>query len=160
MNYKTFIINCANPQESEKELNSFLNSNRIICVQREFCPTPTPCWNFLVEYVETEKSDQRKAGNKKEKIDYMEVLSQEDFAIFSKLRELRKQIATAEHIPPYLVFTDAELAAIVTAHITKPEDLLKLNNVRQNKIEKYAPQIYSILKGSGIQNNEENEIPF
>ena len=48
----------------------------------------------------------------KEKVDYKLVLSEADFSLFSRLREIRKQIAIADAVPAYAVFTDEELAGI------------------------------------------------
>ena len=52
-------------------------------------------------------------GAAKERIDYKEVLSPADFAVFSKLREVRKALAEKEAIPAYSVFTNEQLAQIV-----------------------------------------------
>lgn len=51
-------------------------------------------------------------GQRKNRIDYKETLPPAEFARFSKLRELRKQIAEAEGLLVYAVFTNEQLAAI------------------------------------------------
>ena len=48
------------------------------------------------------------------KIDYKEVLNEVDFAVFARLRDLRKVISDKEAIPAYSIFTNEQLAAMVT----------------------------------------------
>jgi hypothetical protein len=45
--------------------------------------------------------------------DYREVLSPEEFVVFSKLREVRKQFAEKESVPAYTIFTNEQLAEMV-----------------------------------------------
>jgi hypothetical protein len=52
------------------------------------------------------------------KVDYREVLSAQDFAVFSKLREVRKGLAEKEGVPPYTIFTNEQLAAVVRQKVT------------------------------------------
>ena len=42
----------------------------------------------------------------------MKVLTPEEFAFFSKLRELRKELAAKDGVPPFVVFTDEQLSSI------------------------------------------------
>jgi superfamily II DNA helicase RecQ len=51
---------------------------------------------------------------KPEKIDYREKLSPEDFDVFSKIREIRKQLAAADSVPVYTICTNEQLAQMVT----------------------------------------------
>lgn len=44
-----------------------------------------------------------------QRLDYKELLSEDEFARFAEMRKLRKQIAAEEAVPPYTVFTDAML---------------------------------------------------
>ena len=50
----------------------------------------------------------------KQRVDYKEVLSPADFALFAKLRDWRKATAEQEGIPVYAVLTNEQLAAIAT----------------------------------------------
>ena len=46
------------------------------------------------------------------KIDYRAVLDERTFALFSHLREIRKALAEKEHLTPYAVFTNEQLAEV------------------------------------------------
>ena len=43
------------------------------------------------------------------KVDYKEILSEEDFIFYSKLRELRKELTNNEALPVYTFFTNEQL---------------------------------------------------
>jgi hypothetical protein len=47
------------------------------------------------------------------RVDYREVLSPPEFAVYDRLRTLRKELAQAEGLPPYAVFSNEQLAAFV-----------------------------------------------
>lgn len=67
--------------------------------------------SIIVEY---DKSDIKKAIDFKEKpkIDYRDILKPEDFTIYSKLREIRKEIAEKNGVPVYTVFTNEQLITV------------------------------------------------
>jgi hypothetical protein len=52
-------------------------------------------------------------------VDYKEVLNEADFAVFSRLRDLRKVIAEKEAVPAYAIFTNEQLAAMVTGKVDR-----------------------------------------
>lgn len=150
MQYKFFTIPAGGSEPAENELNKFLSANKIVTVQKEFSPN-VPAWCFLIEYIQDGNS------SKTSKIDYMKVLSQEDFSVFSKLREIRKKIATEEQIPAYAVFTDEQLAQIVK---TKPDSIQKLqliSGIGQSRAEKYGRQFIELLYPS--ENTKRDEQP-
>ena len=74
-----------------------------------------------------------------------EVLSPEDFAVYVRLRELRKTIAAEEAIPPYSVFTNEQLAAIVTGRVSSKADLGKIAGIGEARLEKYGSRFLSLL---------------
>jgi hypothetical protein len=72
------------------------------------------------------------------KVDYKEVLSPEGFTVFSKLRDLRKEIAQAEAVPVYTIFTNEQLAQMVKARATTKADMEKIAGLGDARIEKYG----------------------
>ena len=104
----------------------------------------------VVEYVQQSESLTKTSG----KIDYMKILTPEEFALFSKLRELRKELASKDGVPPFVVFTDEQLSLIVKH---KPENLGKLTAIQgigQAKAEKYGEAVLGILKGQNESGRE------
>ena len=123
MLYKTFMLPASGSEQTEENLNVFLRTHRIVSVRTEFVTGETPAWCVLVEYVQQSESLAKTSG----KIDYMKILTPEEFAVFSKLRELRKELASKDGVPPFVVFTDEQLSLIVKQ---KPENLGKLTAIQ------------------------------
>jgi hypothetical protein len=114
MAYRFFTIPIQDPGEAEAELNGFLHSHRVLSVERKWIEGGmSSCWTFCVDYLESTGGPgygSREGGaSGRNKVDYREKLSPEDFAAFAKLRELRKQIAQAEAVPVYTIFTNDQL---------------------------------------------------
>jgi ATP-dependent DNA helicase RecQ len=62
----------------------------------------------------------------------------EDDALFQKLRDLRRQIARDESVPPYVVFGDVALHEMAAAKPTTPEALLQITGVGPHKLRRYG----------------------
>ena len=77
-------------------------------------------------------------GERKEKIDYKNVLEAHVFEVFSKLRVLRKQIAENDAVPAFAVFTHAELASIAKLESITPKTLLTINGIGDKRVDKYG----------------------
>ena len=73
-----------------------------------------------------------------------------DVALFERLRALRKALADAAGVPPYIVFGDATLLAMARHQPSNAEELLAITGVGQKKLERYgAAFLDAIAKGSG-----------
>ena len=64
-------------------------------------------------------------------------VKQMDKALFEKLRDLRKAIAQASHIAPYMVFSDKSLTAMATEKPTTQAEFGILYGVGEMKCQKY-----------------------
>ena len=62
---------------------------------------------------------------------------QMDRALFDKLRDLRKAIATANHIAPFMVFSDKSLTAMATEKPTTQAEFSIIHGVGDVKCQKY-----------------------
>ncbi|WP_102349264.1 DNA helicase RecQ [Bacillus sp. Marseille-P3661] len=63
---------------------------------------------------------------------------QEDNALFEVLRNLRKEIADREGIPPYIVFSDSTLRDMCEKCPTDETSMLTVKGVAQTKFERYG----------------------
>lgn len=122
-------------------MNAFLSSHRIISAQKEFCQAECS-WCFLLEY-----ADDSFAAKNGGKVGYMKILSQEEFSVFSKLRELRKKFAAEEKIPVYAVFTDEQLSQIVKAKPADIQQMQKISGIGSSKAQKYGAAFLAALNG-------------
>lgn len=148
MNIKIFVVNIANPQEQERELNAFLSQHRVLRIEKEFVAEGVnSLWTFCVEYMHAPyKSDQSTPERQKEKLDYKAVLSEERFAIYSRLRELRKKLAEEAAVPTYAVFTNEQLAAMVEPELCGSlTQLEKIRGVGKAKSQKYGKAFLEVI---------------
>lgn len=144
MQYQFFIIPIKNTSAAVEELNHFLRENRILSVKKEFVSQEeNSFWTLAVEYID-ENFSSGKQNEKKSRVDYKEMLSESDFVIFSKLRELRKELATAEGIQLYTIFTNEQLAEMVTRKISTIPELGRIDGIGESKISKYADRGWRI----------------
>ena len=143
MQFKTFMLPASGSEQTEETLNVFLRTHRIVSVRSEFVSGETPAWCILVEYVQQNESDSKSSG----KVDYMKILSPEEFALFSKLRNLRKELAAKDGVPPFVVFTDEQLASIVKQNPTDLGKLTAIQGIGQAKAEKYGNAVFKVLQG-------------
>ncbi len=61
-----------------------------------------------------------------------------DESLFEQLRALRKRLADAQGVPPYIVFGDATLIQMAREKPLDEEQLLAVNGVGQSKLDKYG----------------------
>ena len=86
---------------------------------------------------------------------------QEEFedALFQELRELRRQIAISESIPPYVVFNDATLKQMASKFPTNEQAMLNISGVSHMKMSKYGQAFMTkILSYVSKQNYQQNGI--
>lgn len=143
MPFAIFQIPVLHGEEAQAELNTFLESHRALRVERQFVSQgDTSFWTFCVDYSTTSRSVAARGstlgrgGSAKAKIDYREILSPEDFQVFAKLRDVRKQLAAVEGIPVYVVFTNEQLAAIVQTKAKTKAELAKIEGLGDGKLDK------------------------
>lgn len=156
-----FIQIPANGQGSAKEeLNKLLRGGRIASVRKEFVPNGEDSfWAFCIEFLDgVLGTDKVRSGNGP-KVDYKEVLSAEDFAVFSKLRDLRKALSEKEAIPAYSIFTNEQLAAMVTGKVDTQAALAKIDGIGAARIEKYGAAFLAVLKNVARASGPEPEPP-
>ncbi len=142
--FKTFVLPSESDEASERALNVFLRSHRVVSVAKTY---DAGTWRFCVEWIDGVQGDTNGRHLKyAERIDYMKVLPPEEFAVFARLREKRKELAQSAAVPPFTVATDAQLAEM--AKIKEPS-LAKLGAVEgigESRIKSYGEALLSVLK--------------
>lgn len=97
MPLRFFAIPALDPVAAEAELNALLAAGRMAGVERQFVAAgAASCWSVIVTLADGPSP--LPAGLKvrsERRTDYREVLSEPDFAVFARLRILRKQVADA-----------------------------------------------------------------
>jgi ATP-dependent DNA helicase RecQ len=81
---------------------------------------------------------QEKAAKKKRKSGPVAELSEDDSRLFETLRELRKQMAAEQGVPPYIIFGDAALLEMSRERPANDAEFLDINGVGQVKLERHG----------------------
>lgn len=119
------------------ELNLFIRSHRIINLEKRLIDGERGTgWLFLVEYGAEVKVQQ--AANSQSRIDYREVLNEQEYALYDQLREVRKGISDKNGVPVYAVFTNEQLAAMVKKPPMSLRDILALPGVGDARVKQYG----------------------
>lgn len=149
MQLKIFTIPIVDGEERNEEMNRFMRGHRVVTVDKQFCMVgDLACWSFCVTYVEgAMPTALSKSSEQREKVDYREILDAPTFAIFSRLREIRKIIAAEDAVPAYAVFTDAELAEISKLQQIDEKNILSIKGVGGTRAEKYGGRMSQRYNG-------------
>jgi superfamily II DNA helicase RecQ len=82
-------------------------------------------------------------------VDYKEVLTPEQFLVFVRLRDLRKEVAAREAVPVYNVFTNEQLAEIVKRGCTSLAQMQEVEGIGEARVGKYGEIFLSALVAAG-----------
>lgn len=157
MKFSFFYIPVRGSQQAERELNIFLAGNRIVNVEKQCIQNgENSYWTFCVEWLEHEGP---LVTNEKprRKVDYRELLNDRDFAVYVKLRDLRREMAQQAGVPPYVIFTNEQLADIVRHRITTKNGLFKLKGVGHSRVEKYGGAFLALMEKQRMGKTEDEK---
>lgn len=73
--------------------------------------------------------------------------------LFAILRQKRKELADAEHVPPYVIFSDKALVEMAAYLPQTEEGLLKVSGVGQVKLKKYGDVFLGLIKNFCKEND-------
>lgn len=151
MRLRFFTIPLHGGDESADDLNRFLAGHRILSIDRHFAQDgANSAWAVCVAYEATGEGRPAPPGdrNKRDKVDYREVLDEADFAVYAKLRSLRKTLADAEGVPAYALFTNEQMAAMVQNRVATATALRGIPRIGAARVEKYAGPFLALLRES------------
>ncbi len=147
MQYRVFAIPATGSPDLEEELNGFLRAKKVVSVQKVLQEVDgVPRWCFCVEYLDGARPPGGgPSGGRSKRVDYKEVLSEEDFAVFARLRDVRKALATQEAVPVYAVCTNEQLAAIASKRPVSVAALKEIDGLGEAKVGKYGEAFVAAL---------------
>lgn len=144
MKFQFFTIPVHGGDDGQDELNAFCAGHKVATVEKQFVANGDESfWAVCVTYVEGAK---KPALSRKNKIDYREVLNEQDFAVYAKLRTLRKQLAEKEGVPAYALFTNEQLATMVRRRVTTLAALGTVDGVGKARLDKYGDHFITLLQ--------------
>jgi superfamily II DNA helicase RecQ len=141
-----FTISIQDNGEASDALNQFLRSHKIIDTERHFVDNgSSSLWSVCISYQDGEGRPQ---PSKKSKIDYREVLNEQDFTVFSRIRTLRKELSDRDRVPPYALFSNEQLADMVRRRVTSLSALAEIDGVGEARVKKYGQAFVTALQAS------------
>jgi superfamily II DNA helicase RecQ len=151
MKLQFFSVNALEPGLDQDAMDDFCSRHRIVSVDKQLVDRDDCChWVICFTYLDAASTPTKptQAVNKRAQVDYREVLDEVDFTVFSKLRDLRKAVADADGVPIYAVFSNAQLAEMVTHRTTSLTALGEINGVGTAKLDKYGKHFITLLKAA------------
>lgn len=144
MQYKFLAIPAMDCGQAEAELNRILRSERVLSLHKEFVHNgDNSFWALALAYQNTGEGGNK--GLDKAKVDYKSVLSDEDFALFVKLRDWRKTAADVEAVPVYTIFTNEQLAEIVKRKAKTKSALQEIGGIGEARVKKYGDAVIALM---------------
>ena len=145
-----FTIPVRGGEAAAAEMNRFLGSQRILAIDRSFVQDgANSAWSLCVSFEPADAAagrPQLQNSRRTAKIDYREILNEQDFAVFAQLRGLRKELAEAEGVPAYALFTNEQLAEMVRRRVRSASALQEIAGVGEARVEKYADRFLELLR--------------
>ena len=76
-------------------------------------------------------------------------LSADDHDLFGKLRQLRRELAAAEGVPPYIIFHDSVLVELARVRPRSTQEFALIPKVGEAKVRQYAPAFLQAIVAHG-----------
>ena len=83
-----------------------------------------------------------------------------DKVLFAMLKDLRKQVAKKNSLPPYVIFQDPSLDDMATKYPISIEDMEKVHGVGKNKAQKYGQEFVELIAAYVEENDIERPDDF
>ena len=138
MQIKIINVPLTDDGSMQAELNKVLATHRVLEVEQCFFTNEKGgCWSFCIRYIPNMAPTEHFSSSKG-KVDYKNLLGEDEFKVFSALREIRKQLAAQDAVPAYAVFTDEELANIARLPTLEASKMFTIKGIGDKKVQKYG----------------------
>lgn len=153
MSLHIFTVPVLDADRKIEVVNQFIEQHTVTGVDKQFVSNgENSFWSFCVTKTDStfDKSIRTQKNQKHKGIDYKEVLSPEDFARYVKLRNLRKEIGLAEGLPVYSIFSNAQLAEMVTKKVATKAEMAKIAGIGEKRLDQYATAFLDAIKEDSL----------
>lgn len=161
MQFHFFTVPAQFPEENQQELNGFCAQHRVLAIEKHFVNLGAGSyWSICVSTIEGNSQHLLKAGqSKRTSIDYKEILSESEFLVYAQLRDLRKAVAKQDGIPVYAVFTNEQLAEMITRRVTSQTEMAQIDGIGKARLEKYGRTFLTLLQSlQSVRGDDENHL--
>lgn len=156
MAFRFFTIPALDPAAAEAALNAFCSQHRVLQVERRFidaggdsqwalCLQVADGPGPLPDLLKARPGSAATEAGARPQTDWKQLLSDADFAVFARLRALRKALAQAAGVPVYAVFSNEQLAAMVQGRVTTRAALEATDGVGAARLQRYGASVLACL---------------
>ncbi len=155
MKLQFFTIPAKWPEDAQQIINAFCSQHRVMTVEKHFVDVgENSYWSICVTYLDGNVQMQSgTATHRRDAIDYKAVLNEQDFAVYAQLRDLRKSLSSQEGVPAYALFTNEQLAEMVTRRVRTAAELASIEGVGKARLEKYGSVFLAVLNTTQVNSN-------
>lgn len=132
----------------DTELRNFIKDVEVISITDHlFIRNEIPYLTLIVKYFPLrQEANPKMAPQGRRDEEWRKLISESDMGLFNLLRDWRSKQSKKEGLPPYVLFTNKELAQIVKDRPQSLADLVKIDGVGKAKVEKYGAAVLEISK--------------
>lgn len=132
-------------------VTSFLKDKEVISIRDYFfIRNEIPYLALIIKYFpyreEVARASPVEGQPVKKDEEWRGLLTESDMGLFNILRDWRSQRCKKEGLPPYILFTNGQLAQIVKNRPQSLPELMKIDGIGKAKVEKYGNDILNITK--------------
>ena len=132
---------------SVKELNDFVRNKTGVKYQAELLKRGTHYYWSVFIFYEEELTDKPDLSFK---YDYEQLM-------YAELKKWRNARAEKEGIPPYIIFTNNQLRAIIIAKCKTKESLRNIEGIGEIKSKNYGEETIEIVKSFLVEQDKNTE---
>lgn len=157
MAFQFFRIPVSDDGRQTQALNAFLATRRVLGVRQEWVANGDQSfWAFSVDFLDAPRGLPPGAPpgdgvGRNGRIDYKEVLPEEEFRVFARLRDLRKELAERDGVPVFSVFTNDQLAEIVRRKCRSLADLKQIAGIGEARCARYGEAALHLLNAPAAE---------
>ena len=143
MQIKLFTMPAYGGEAAEEEINKFLRSHRVLQLERHYVADNGGYWAMLIEYADGDPVAEAPPQGRSRK-DPTEGMTDEEKMRFSVYRDVRKVVSQRRAIPPYLVFTNEELAILARLPVVNEETTKDIKGIGPQRLKDYVAYFFNL----------------
>lgn len=135
---------------NDQDVRDFLKDKELISSKEYFfIRNDIPYLTFVFNYFPHRAEVDPKLLSKEKQTQtepWKALLSEADMGLFNLLRDWRSQKSKKEGLPPYILFTNQQLAMIVKKRPQTASELIQIEGVGKAKVQKYGEDVLGFTK--------------
>lgn len=135
---------------NDQQVRDFLKDKEMISITDfHFVKNDVPYLTFILRYFPHRAEIESKIAPKEKRDqdeEWKKLLNEADMGLFNILRDWRSQRCKKEGVPPYIIFTNQQLATIVKKRPQTLSELTQIDGIGKGKAEKYGNEVLAISK--------------